>query len=212
MSTTPASVAVGPAGEPTTIYVIDDHPLVRSGIVMVLKRLKPGADICELDKLDTLISDVRRRGPPILFCLDLKLPGVEGTEGVAKVHRLFPGVPLAVYSAEPAAKNEEACIEAGADTYMEKSLGVPELTEYLAGLLKAEPDLPDPAGTKALTKRQMELLVMLERGLANKAIAVEMEISEHTVKVHLWRLFRKLGAKNRTSAIHKARERGVLGL
>ena len=62
-----------------------------------------------------------------------------------------------------------------------------------------------------LSKRQKQLIVMLDRGLSNREIADELGISEHTVKVHLWRLFRRLGVKSRTQTIHYARTHGLLG-
>ena len=66
-----------------------------------------------------------------------------------------------------------------------------------------------PSDSK-LSKRQAQLIVMLDRGLSNREIADELGISEHTVKVHLWRLFRRLGVKSRTQTIHYARTHGLL--
>src|SRR5688572_21763066 len=59
-----------------SIYVIDDHPLMRDAIVMVLRRLRPAETIVELERLDKLASAVKQHGEPGLFCLDLKLPDV----------------------------------------------------------------------------------------------------------------------------------------
>ena len=61
-----------------------------------------------------------------------------------------------------------------------------------------------------LSKRQKQLIIMLDRGLSNREIADELGISEHTVKVHLWRLFRRLGVKSRTQTIYYARTHGML--
>ena len=66
-----------------------------------------------------------------------------------------------------------------------------------------------PSSTEKLSRRQKELLKLLERGLSNRELAEIMEISEHTVKVHLWRLFRRLSVKNRSQAVHWARSRGL---
>ena len=66
-----------------------------------------------------------------------------------------------------------------------------------------------PGDTK-LSKRQKQLILMLDRGLSNRDIATELSISEHTVKVHLWRLFRRLGVKSRTQTLHFARTHGLL--
>ena len=196
-----------------SIYVIDDHPLMRDAIVMVLRRLRPAESIVELERLDKLTGAVKQHGMPDLFCLDLKLPDTTGCSGVIAVKEVYPNVPIAVYSASPAADMEEACIEAGADTYIEKSASSAELTAVLRGLLMADTDVEEPvaaANSGKLSKRQTQLIAMLDKGMSNRDIATELEISEHTVKVHLWRLFRRLGVKSRTQALHHARNHGLL--
>jgi DNA-binding NarL/FixJ family response regulator len=195
-----------------SIYVIDDHPLMRDAIVMVLRRLRPAETIVELERLDKLAAAVKQHGEPGLFCLDLKLPDTTGVSGVVAVKLAYPEVPIAVYSASPSADMEEACIEAGADTYIEKSAGSAELTAALRGLLMADTDAEEPvaAASNKLSKRQTQLIAMLDQGMSNRDIATELDISEHTVKVHLWRLFRRLGVKSRTQALHHARTNGLL--
>ena len=195
-----------------SIYVIDDHPLMRDAIVMVLRRLRPAETIVELERLDKLAAAVKQHGEPGLFCLDLKLPDVTGVSGVIAVKKIYPDVPVAVYSASPAGDMEEACIEAGADTYIEKSASSAELTAALRGLLMADTEAEEPvtAANSKLSKRQTQLIAMLDRGMSNRDIATELDISEHTVKVHLWRLFRRLGVKSRTQALHHARTNGLL--
>lgn len=197
-----------------SIYVIDDHPLMRDAIVMVLRRLRPAENIVELERLDRFAAAVKQHGPPKLVCLDLKLPDTTGCSGVAAVKQGYPDVPVAVYSASPAADMEEACIESGADIYIEKSAGSSELAKALRGLLQTDSDdeasEQAPAGDGKLSKRQAQLIAMLDQGLSNRDIALQLDISEHTVKVHLWRLFRRLGVKSRTQALHYARSHGLL--
>jgi len=195
-----------------SIYVIDDHPLMRDAIVMVLRRLRPAENIVELERLDKLDAAVRQHGTPDLFCLDLKLPDTTGVSGVFAVKQTYPNIPIAVYSASPSADMEEACIEAGADIYIEKSAGSGELTSALRGLLQADDEREEvmPASSGKLSKRQTQLIAMLDKGMSNREIATQLEISEHTVKVHLWRLFRRLGVKSRTQALHHARSHGLL--
>jgi len=185
---------------------------MRDAIVMVLRRLRPAETIVELERLDKLASAVKQHGEPGLFCLDLKLPDVTGVSGVIAVKKIYPDVPVAVYSASPAGDMEEACIEAGADTYIEKSASSAELTAALRGLLMADTEAEEPvaATNSKLSKRQTQLIAMLDQGMSNRDIATELDISEHTVKVHLWRLFRRLGVKSRTQALHHARTNGLL--
>ncbi len=194
-----------------SLYVIDDHPLMREAVVMLLRRLRPGINVVELDRIGGIEAAVKQHGVPELICLDLKLPDTTGTSGVHELKNLYPESPLAVLSASPAADAEEQCIEAGADIYIEKSAGASEISSALRALLNADGDFEEltPADNK-LSKRQKQLIVMLDRGLSNREIAEELGISEHTVKVHLWRLFRRLGVKSRTQTIHYARIHGLL--
>jgi DNA-binding NarL/FixJ family response regulator len=199
------------APKPVTLYVIDDHPLMREAVVMLLRRLRPGATVVELDRIGGIESAVKQHGLPDLICLDLKLPDTTGTSGIHELKNRFADTPVAVLSASPAADAEEGCIDAGADIYIEKSSGAQEIGNALRALLNADGGFEElsPSDSK-LSKRQKQLIVMLDRGLSNREIADELGISEHTVKVHLWRLFRRLGVKSRTQTIHYARTHGML--
>jgi DNA-binding NarL/FixJ family response regulator len=196
------------------MYIIDDHPLVRQAIAMLLRRMRPASKVVELEKFSELQAAIIKNGEPELFVLDLLLPGVKGTSAVKDIKTMYANVPLAVISSMPAGEAEETCIEAGADIYIEKSTAANEISSAIQGLFAAEhgsDDEPSVAvGETKLSKRQKQLIVMLDRGLSNRDIAAELDISEHTVKVHLWRLFRRLDVKSRTQTLHFARMNGLL--
>jgi DNA-binding NarL/FixJ family response regulator len=194
-----------------SLFVLDDHPLVRQAIGMLLRRLRPTSVVVELEKFSELPAAIIKHGTPELFVLDLLLPGVKGTSAVHDTKAMYPEVPLVVLSAMPAGEAEETCIEAGADLYIEKSSPPNDITAAIQGLLSADDNFEEMAPTDTkLSKRQKQLIVMLDRGLSNRDIAAELSISEHTVKVHLWRLFRRLGVKSRTQTLHFARTHGLL--
>lgn len=196
-----------------SLYVIDDHPLVRQALGMMLRRVRPAAKVIELEKFSELQASIIKNGTPELFVLDLLLPGVKGTSAVSEIKSMYGDVPLAVISAMPAGEAEETCIEAGADIYLEKSAPSNEISSAIQGLFAADQTADEDtvvAGDTKLSKRQKQLIIMLDRGLSNRDIATELDISEHTVKVHLWRLFRRLGVKSRTQTLHFARSHGLL--
>jgi DNA-binding NarL/FixJ family response regulator len=196
-----------------SLYVIDDHPLVRQALGMMLRRVRPAAKVIELEKFSELQASIIKNGAPELFVLDLLLPGVKGTSAVSEIKSMYTDVPLAVISAMPAGEAEETCIEAGADLYLEKSAPSNEISAAIQGLFAADQSADEEtvaAGDTKLSKRQKQLIIMLDRGLSNRDIASELDISEHTVKVHLWRLFRRLGVKSRTQTLHFARSHGLL--
>ena len=194
-----------------SLYVIDDHPLVRQAIGMLLRRLRPASKVVELEKFSELQAAIIKNGAPELFVLDLLLPGVKGATAVSDIKNMYNEVPLVVLSAMPAGEAEETCIEAGADLYIEKSTGANEISAAIQGLFVADAATDEEApGDTKLSKRQKQLILMLDRGLSNRDIASELNISEHTVKVHLWRLFRRLGVKSRAQTLHFARTHGLL--
>jgi DNA-binding NarL/FixJ family response regulator len=195
-----------------SMYIIDDHPLVRQAIAMLLRRMRPASKVVELEKFSELQAAIIKNGDPELFVLDLLLPGVKGTSAVKDIKAMYAAVPLAVISSMPAGEAEETCIEAGADIYIEKSTPANEISSAIQGLFAAENGDEEvvAVGETKLSKRQKQLIVMLDRGLSNRDIAAELDISEHTVKVHLWRLFRRLDVKSRTQTLHFARMNGLL--
>lgn len=195
-----------------SMYIIDDHPLVRQAIAMLLRRMRPASKVIELEKFSELQAAIIKNGDPVLFVLDLLLPGVKGTSAVKDIKTMYANVPLAVISSMPAGEAEETCIEAGADIYIEKSSPANEISLAIQGLFAAENGDEEvvAVGETKLSKRQKQLIVMLDRGLSNRDIAAELDISEHTVKVHLWRLFRRLDVKSRTQTLHFARMNGLL--
>jgi DNA-binding NarL/FixJ family response regulator len=164
------------------MYIIDDHPLVRQAIAMLLRRMRPASKVIELEKFSELQAAIIKNGDPELFVLDLLLPGVKGTSAVKEIKGMYATVPLAVISSMPAGEAEETCIEAGADIYIEKSTPANEISSAIQGLFAAEHGSDDePAvavGETKLSKRQKQLIVMLDRGLSNRDIAAELDISE----------------------------------
>jgi DNA-binding NarL/FixJ family response regulator len=197
-----------------SLYVIDDHPMVRQMIGMLLRRLRPASKVVELEKYSELQAALIKNGEPELFVLDLLLPGVKGATAISDVKKMYPEIPLVVLSAMPSGEARDACLEAGADLYIEKSTDTAEISAAIQDILKSDDDEVDAdavvVGDIKLSKRQKQLILMLDRGLSNRDIAAELNISEHTVKVHLWRLFRRLGVKSRTQTLHFARTHGLL--
>jgi len=191
-----------------SIFVIDDHPLMREAVAMLIRRLSTQANVVELDSLAAVQAAVITHGAPRLICLDLKLPDTQGVEAIAELKAQFENATLVVISAYPAAEYEARSLESGADAYVQKSAGATEIANVLRPFMNSEGRIDVPV--QKLSKRQKQLLVMIDKGMSNRDIAEELEISEHTVKVHLWRLFRRLNVKSRSQAGHLARQQGML--
>ena len=192
-----------------SIFVVDDHPLMRDAVVMLIRRLNSQFSVVELDRLAAVAPAVQSHGLPELIILDLKLPDTHGVSGVRELKQQWPQVPVVVLSAAAAHDYQDLALEAGAAAFVSKSASAGEISAALRPFLLDDEDMPG-APPEKLSKRQKQLLVMLDKGLSNRDIADELQISEHTVKVHLWRLFRRLNVKSRSQASHLARTQGLV--
>ena len=193
-----------------SIFVIDDHPLMREAIGMLIRRISPSTPVIELGRIAVVAAAVQQHGEPTLICLDLRLPDTHGVSGIRELKLRHPNVPMVIMTASPASDYEDLAIEAGADAFIEKSAGATEINNVLRLFLSADLATDAPVTVGKLSKRQKQLLILLDKGQSNRDIADTLQISEHTVKVHLWRLFRRLNVKSRSQASHLARTQGLL--
>jgi DNA-binding NarL/FixJ family response regulator len=196
-----------------SIFVIDDHPLMREAISGLIRRLRPSAKVVEIERMSNMAKVLAEHGEAELVCLDLKMPDTNGVSAVREIRQLMPDTVIVVVSASSASDYADLTREVGADAYVEKSAGAQEIGRVLREYLSDEAaDGSAPVVPTKLSKRQKQLLLLLDRGLSNRDFATELDISEHTVKVHLWRLFRRLNVKSRSQASHLARTARLIEL
>lgn len=194
-----------------SLFVVEDHPLFREALATLLRRVKPGDTVVELDRVGSLPAMAAKHGEPELVCLDLSLSDSLGMSGVRDIKHHYPNCILVVVSEQQAEELETQCLDAGADAYISKATDSKEMYLALRALLLPDSTMDeDDLANSRLSKRQVQLLSALDMGLSNRDIAERLGISEHTVKVHLWRLFRRLGVKSRTQAVHTARTNGLI--
>ena len=193
-----------------SIFVIDDHPLMREAVGTLIRRLSPSKTIIELDRIAVVAQAIQQHGEPEVICLDMKLPDTHGVSGIRELKLHYPHLPMVVLTAMSAVDYKDLAMEAGADAYIEKSANATEISNVLRPFLSADLETDPPATVGKLSKRQKQLLTLLDKGQSNRDIAETLQISEHTVKVHLWRLFRRLDVKSRSQASHLARTQGLV--
>ena len=183
---------------------------MREGIAALMRRLSPTVAVTELDNLAAVATAAEMHGVPALICLELVFSGSHGVSGLQKLRQQFPEVPIIVLTATAAQDYEKLSLEAGANAFIEKSASTAEVAKVLRMLLNETPDDETRRPIEKLSKRQKQLLILLDKGMSNRDMAESLQISEHTVKVHLWRLFRRLNVKSRSQASHLARTQGLL--
>lgn len=192
------------------IFVIDEHPLMREAIGTLIRRLHHAAVVVEIENLAAVTAAATTHGTPELICLELQQQATDGSASIQTLKTQFPDTPLVVLTALPLASVQGAALQAGASAVLGKSSSTAELGTALRPFVTDELREDAAVPLEKLSKRQKQLLVLLDKGMSNRDIAESLQISEHTVKVHLWRLFRRLNVKSRSQASHLARSRGLL--
>lgn len=210
------------------ILFADDHPLFREGVKPVLLKLAAEVEIVEAKDFPAAFEIARRYEDIDLALLDLYMPGMSGIDGIACFRASFPHVPVAVLSAADERESIQRLLANGALGYICKSspsdVILSALRLVLAGGVYIPPSLlheGDDDGSnvivlesgkqEALTRRQVDVLRELAKGLNNKQIAQNLNVTEGTVKIHLATIFRVLNVNSRTEALLLAQKMGLGG-
>lgn len=192
----------------TTILIVDDHALVRSGLTQQVRSLLPTATVLTAGSAELALHLVMEAAALDLIILDLNLPDGNGLTLLKKWHARMPLVPVIVVSGETEQQVSRQVMSAGAAIFVTKSASESTLREAIAKTLKL-PAATNPAGAlDMLSARQQEVLRALVAGMSNLDIANHMNISELTVKAHLTAIFKVLGVVSRTQAVLAARAAG----
>ncbi|MBN8492074.1 MAG: response regulator transcription factor [Burkholderiales bacterium] len=203
--------------------IVDDHPLMREAVCSLLAHLHPGVEQLSVGRVADALQVLDTAPLPDVAVLDLCLPDGDSEPVVRRLRAAGgPGPRIFVLSASADADDARRMLRAGANGYCPKSESPQTLAAALQLVLDGhryvppllldwgdEPVTPEVPGR--LTQRQREVLELLARGLPNKTIGRELGIAERTVKLHVQGLFALLGATNRTHAVARAREVGLLG-
>jgi DNA-binding NarL/FixJ family response regulator len=202
------------------VMVIDDHPIVRQGLVAVLGD-EPDFDVAgsanSAEAALALTGDIQ----PDVILLDLELPGLDG---VAAIPRLLASVPdgnIVVFTAYATDERVFGAIRAGAKGYLLKGAGTAEIAQAIRAAHAGESYLEPRIATKllnemraprrtGLSERERGVLGLIAAGMSNKQIARSLSITERTVKFHVTSILNKLDADNRAGAVAIALERGLL--
>lgn len=198
------------------VLLADDHPVVLDGLAAVLAQ--EGFEVvglaCSGRQAVEQILSLR----PDLAIIDLRMPDLNGIECIQEILANWPQAKVAVLTTFDQPEEIRECMEAGARGYFVKDIGRSELVRSLLEIcacevcLKPAPAaLPPEPGSRSLklTSRQLDVLRLLTAGHANKNIAEELSITEGTVKLHVYKLFKKLGVRSRTEAMLKAQLQGL---
>lgn len=201
-----------------TIYVLENRPLVREAIVLLLHRIDSKRKVIGVDAFSGLKKDILINGHPEAFVMTPFMTDIHGSTTIGQLKKDYPIATMIFLSDMPKTEVKAVCINAGGDFFVDTDLpfkNVCALVRNNIELAKAggtgEPfEAPASADQLQLTRRQKQLVVLVDAGLGNEEIASRLNINNSTVKVHLSRLYKKLNIKSRTQLTKFARENGYL--
>jgi DNA-binding NarL/FixJ family response regulator len=187
------------------ILIIDPHPIMSDAFAQLLRRVVPSAKVQTCTTLRQLESAQAKAPAHLVIAeprehesLDMGLMAVlEGNT-----------TPFIIFSTDPVLEHEPPGVAHG--HFISKRTAVKDIVAELSRILLPPVSDPAVAAPVKLTKRMRQFLVCLDKGKSNRDIADDFGISEHTVKVHMWRMFKRIGVNSRTSALHYARTNGWL--
>ncbi|HJW26302.1 MAG TPA: response regulator transcription factor [Rhodocyclaceae bacterium] len=211
------------------LLVVEDHALVREGLARLLRQLEDDVEVTETADFEAALGVLDNERDFDLVLLDLALPGIDGFAGLNILRQRYPALPVAVVSAFDDLPTVTRVMNNGASGFIPKAFSGDELLgavrEVLTGnifrpgsLQSAKIDdaapVPPQRGSVhpsevGLTDRQAQVLALMMRGLSNREIAEQLDLSEGTVKIHATAVFKALGVTSRTQALVAASRYGI---
>lgn len=202
-----------------TVLIVDDHFVVRSGLVTSLELDDDLRVVAEADCGEDAVSVYREHRPTVVL-MDLQLPGMGGVASTTALRELDPDARVLIFSNFSRDDEIQAALDAGALGYVSKSASRPELLAALRAVGQGHRHLPvdlarrlaDARLGPAITSREREILAHIAAGHANKEIASVLGISEFTVKRHVSHILEKMSVNDRAQAAVEAIRRGLVKL
>jgi DNA-binding NarL/FixJ family response regulator len=205
-----------------TLLIVDDHPIVHDGVAAILRTENDINVVGSAASVEQALTQIASATPDVVL-LDLRLPGEDGLDGLARMLRQHPALRVIMFTAHDADEYVFAAIKAGAKGYVLKGSPGRELVHAIRQVHGGDSYLsPSIGATLArqvaqpkrsgglLSPRELAVLRLVAAGQSNHQIADSLGITERTVKFHVTAVFNKLGADNRAQAVALAGRRGLL--
>lgn len=208
------------------LLIVDDHAILREGLVALLRQFEQGADVLQASDATEGLRLAEAHPDLDAVFLDLNMPDQGGMEVIPVFVQRCPQLPVIVLSSSEDPGNVRLALKSGALGYVPKSASPRNILSALRLVLSGEVYVPPlmldhasvaadgaarvvPEPGERLTERQTEVLRQLCRGLSNKEISRALALSEKTTKSHITAIFKALGVVNRTQAAAAAQRAGI---
>ena len=204
-----------PSSFPIRVLLADDHPVVRFGLRQALQAAGDMLVVAEAERGDAIAALIERHEPHVLL-LNVRMAGLNGIEVAQRVRASGSGVKVLILTSRDDDETIKGALRAGADGYLLKTSSLEQIQQAIrdvaAGHSAVSPEIASKwtvfAGRASapdlLSARELEVLNLAGKGYTNKAIALQLKISNRTVQTHLTRVYHKLDVASRTEAVMRA--------
>ncbi len=202
------------------VLVVDDHPVVRTGLIAMLAA-EPDIEVVGEGDSGTEAIRLAEQLSPDVVLMDLRMPGMDGVAATRAIAATGRGPRVVVVTTYDTDSDILRAVEAGATGYLLKDTPRQQMADAVRAAARGETVLAPPVAAKLITRmrgapgdvltpRELEVIELVGAGLTNADIGRRLYISEATVKTHLLRVFAKLGVDDRTAAVTTAMARGII--
>jgi len=207
--------------KPVTVFLADDHPLLRMGLRLAFNADENIRVVGESDNGFDAIEKIKKLVPDVAL-MDIDMPGLSGTAAIRVLRKIFPFMTILALSTYNDEKYIRDAMSSGANGYIPKTVDIVNLVDIITSfhegrevvspylldlgirpLQQASDEDNDPYG---LTKREKQIIRCLADGCDNKQIATRLFLSVETVKTHMKSIFRKMDTRNRLETVKKAKQ------
>jgi two-component system NarL family response regulator len=206
-------------GEPEqiSIVIVDDHPVVRQGLRAMLSS-EPGFTVMGMAASAREALELLAHKQPDVVLMDLRMPEMEGIEAIVQLRRIRPDTRILVLTNYGSDEYIVRATQAGAMGYLLKNTPQEEIVKAVRMVHRSERYVPkdiaqrlfEAIGREELSPRELEVLTLVAEGCTNKDVAQRLFISDKTVRNHVTSCLLKLQAKDRTEAVTRAIQRGLI--
>ncbi|HEY9609205.1 response regulator transcription factor [Allocoleopsis sp.] len=201
------------------VLVVDDHPVVRQGLVTMLEE---ALDILVVEQAENgreALTIFRQQQPDVTL-MDLRMPQMDGVAAITAICAEFPAARIIVLTTYDGDEEIYQGLRSGAKGYLLKDAEPQELLSAIRAVYKGQKHIPPHVGAKLLERmtspelsdRELEVLQLITTGKSTQAVSKALHITERTVNFHINHILSKLGVEDRTQAVIVALRRGIVSL
>jgi two-component system NarL family response regulator len=205
--------------EKIRILVAEDHLVARVGVTTIVNMQPDMTVVAEASNGQQAVELYRKHLPDVAL-FDLRMPGMSGVEAATAIRAEYPNARMIALTTYGGDEDIRRALAAGVQAYLTKDVLHDELLKAIRAVYAGQTYLPTAVAAALaaqmprpdLSAREVQVLELIVRGLANKQIAYALSIAEHTVKNHVKNILSKLGVQDRTQAATAAIQRGIIHL